>query len=122
MARIMSAPRYIAALLKESTLNLLRCSLAVALFAARSACSMKPPRTFTGGHADHFDLGSRARPTREPDGSTVLHLGPRAPAGREGNWPATPPGKGYFAILRLYSPTQTAIDKSWKPVDIEITR
>jgi hypothetical protein len=25
----------------------------------------------------------------------------------------------YFAILRLYSPTQTAIDKSWKPGDIE---
>ena len=29
------------------------------------------------------------------------------------------PGKGYFAILRLYSPTEAAIDKSWKPGDIE---
>jgi len=32
---------------------------------------------------------------------------------------ATLPGKGYFAILRLYSPTEPAIDKSWKPGDIE---
>ena len=29
------------------------------------------------------------------------------------------PGKGYFAILRLYGPTKAAIDKSWKPGDIE---
>jgi len=29
------------------------------------------------------------------------------------------PGKGYFAILRLYDPTDAAFDKSWKPGDIE---
>jgi hypothetical protein len=29
------------------------------------------------------------------------------------------PGKGYFAILRLYGPTAAAIDKKWKPGDIE---
>ena len=29
------------------------------------------------------------------------------------------PGKGYFAILRLYGPTEAAIDKGWKPGDIE---
>jgi hypothetical protein len=28
------------------------------------------------------------------------------------------PGKGYFAILRLYAPIEAAIDKSWKPGDI----
>jgi hypothetical protein len=27
--------------------------------------------------------------------------------------------RGYFAILRLYGPTEAAIDKSWKPGDIE---
>jgi hypothetical protein len=32
----------------------------------------------------------------------------------------TVPGKGYFAILRLYAPTEAAIDKSWKPGDIEV--
>jgi hypothetical protein len=64
-------------------------------------------------------LGSRDKPAQEVDGSTQLYLGPTAPAGRERNWLATPPGKGYFAILRLYSPTEAAIDKSWKPADIE---
>jgi hypothetical protein len=29
------------------------------------------------------------------------------------------PGRGYFAILRLYGSTETAIDKSWTPGDIE---
>ena len=40
-------------------------------------------------------------------------------AGKQGNWLRTVPGKGYFAILRLYSPTEAAITKSWKPSDIE---
>jgi hypothetical protein len=43
----------------------------------------------------------------------------KAPAGKEKNWLETAPGRGYFAILRLYGPTETAIDKSWKPGDIE---
>ena len=42
-----------------------------------------------------------------------------APAGKEKNWLETVPGRGYFAILRLYGPTEMAIDKSWKPGDIE---
>jgi hypothetical protein len=46
-------------------------------------------------------LGSRDKPAQEPHGSTVLYLGPEAPAGEEDNWLATVPGKGYFAILRL---------------------
>jgi hypothetical protein len=64
-------------------------------------------------------LGSRDKPAENADGSTDLYLGPKAPDGKRGNWLATVPGKGYFAILRLYSPTEAAIDKSWKPGDIE---
>ena len=66
-------------------------------------------------------LGSRDKPAQEPDGSTVLYLGPETPAGKDDNWLATVPGKGYFAILRLYSPTEAAIDNSWVPGDIEKT-
>jgi len=29
------------------------------------------------------------------------------------------PGKGYLIILRLYGPTEAAINRSWKPGDIE---
>jgi hypothetical protein len=64
-------------------------------------------------------LGSRDKPAQGADGSTELYLGPEAPAGKQANWLRTVPGKGYFAILRLYSPTEAAIDKSWKPGDIE---
>jgi hypothetical protein len=34
-------------------------------------------------------------------------------------WLATVPSKGYFAILRLYSPTERALNNSWTPGDIE---
>jgi hypothetical protein len=64
-------------------------------------------------------LGSRDKPVQNADGSTDLYLGPKAPQGKEANWLATVPGKGYFAIIRLYGPTEAAIDKSWKPGDVE---
>jgi hypothetical protein len=64
-------------------------------------------------------LGLRDKPAQNADGSTDLYLGSKAPEGRQSNWLATVPGKGYFAILRLYAPTAAAIDKSWKPGDIE---
>jgi hypothetical protein len=64
-------------------------------------------------------LGSRDKPVQNTDGSTDLYLGPQAPAGKEGNWLATVPGKGYFAIIRLYGPTEPAMNRSWKPGDIE---
>jgi hypothetical protein len=64
-------------------------------------------------------LGLRDKPVQNADGSTDIYLGPQAPAGKEGNWLATVPGKGYFAILRLYGPTEAAINKSWKPSDID---
>jgi hypothetical protein len=64
-------------------------------------------------------LGSRDKPAQNADGSTDLYLGSKAPEGKEANWLATVPGKGYFAILRLYGPTEPAIDKSWKPSELE---
>jgi hypothetical protein len=64
-------------------------------------------------------LGSRDMPAQTADGSTDLYFGPTPPAGKAGNWLATVPGRGYFVVLRLYGPTAAAIDKSWKPGDIE---
>ena len=50
--------------------------------------------------------------------------GPRTQScgGKAGKRRATVPGKGFFAILRLYGPTETAIDKSWKPGDCEMVK
>jgi hypothetical protein len=64
-------------------------------------------------------LGSRDKPAQNADGSTDLYLGPKAPEGKQANWLATVPNRGYFAILRLYGPTEAAMNKSWKPGDIE---
>ena len=63
-------------------------------------------------------LGSRDKPDQNADGSTDLYLGPKAPEGKEKNWLATVPGKGYFAVLRLYGPTEPALTKTWKPGDV----
>jgi len=64
-------------------------------------------------------LGSRDKPLQNDDGSTDLYLGPEAPEGQEKNWLATVPGRGFFAILRLYGPTEPALTKTWKPGDVE---
>jgi hypothetical protein len=67
-------------------------------------------------------LGKLNHPKQNADRSTTLYLGQRAPAGEEGNWLATVPRRGFFAILRLYAPSQAALDGSWKPGDIEKLR
>ncbi len=64
-------------------------------------------------------LGSRDKPAQNDDGTTDLYIGPKAPEGKEANWLPTAPGRGFFAILRLYGPGETAIDYSWKPGDFE---
>ena len=39
------------------------------------------------------------------DGSTTVYFAPKQPEGvKRGNWIQTMPGKGWFTILRLYSP------------------
>lgn len=50
---------------------------------------------------------------------TELYFGPRAPAGKEGQWIKTVPGRGWFAYMRIYGPEAPAFDGSWKPADFE---
>jgi hypothetical protein len=64
-------------------------------------------------------LGKLDKPAENADGSTDIYIGPKAPAGKDGNWLATAPGRGFFAILRLYAPAAPALDGSWKPGDIK---
>jgi len=64
-------------------------------------------------------LGSRDGPVQEADASTVLYLGAQPPRGKDRNWLRTVQGKGFFAILRLYSPTEPALNNSWRPGDLE---
>ncbi len=68
--------------------------------------------------------GSQSYPTpaatANDDGSTTITFGPDRPADSpEGNWIQTTEGKGWFPILRLYSPLAAFFDKSWRPSEIE---
>ena len=57
------------------------------------------------------------------DGSTTIYFGPKQPAGvKRGNWIQTMPEKGWFTILRLYSPLEPFFDKSWRPSEIEVVK
>jgi len=59
-----------------------------------------------------------AKPAR--DGSTTVWFAPQQPEGVErGNWIQTDPGKGWFTLLRLYSPLPSFFDKSWRPGEIQ---
>lgn len=55
------------------------------------------------------------------DGSTTIYFGPEQPEGvARGNWIQTDPDKGWFTILRFYSPKPSFFDKSWRAGEIEI--
>jgi hypothetical protein len=63
--------------------------------------------------------GSQAYPTPaaevDDDGTTTVWCAPRQPDGVAlGNWIQTVPGRGWFAMFRLYSPTQAFFDKTWQ--------
>jgi len=62
-------------------------------------------------------------PAAEPagDGSTTIYFGPEQPDGvARGNWIQTDPKRGWFTILRLYSPLPAFFDKSWRPSEIQV--
>ena len=57
------------------------------------------------------------------DGSTTVYFGPTQPSGVDrGNWIQTMPGKGWCALLRLYSPEKSFFDKSWRLSEIELVK
>jgi hypothetical protein len=68
--------------------------------------------------------GSQSYPspaaTPNDDGSTTITFGPERPSDSpESNWIQTTEGKGWFPILRLYSPLASFFDKTWRPSEIE---
>lgn len=57
------------------------------------------------------------------DGSVDLYFGPKAPSADAGaNWIETVPGKGFYPMMRFYSPKEGLFDGSWKLSDIELTK
>jgi hypothetical protein len=71
--------------------------------------------------------GSQSYPSpaavADADGSTTVYFAPTQPKGvKRGNWIQTDPKKGWFTILRLYSPLEPFFDKSWRPSEIELVK
>jgi hypothetical protein len=57
---------------------------------------------------------------KDKAGSAVeLYFGPRAPAGHQGEWIKTIPGKGWFVYFRIFGPERPVFDGTWKPGDFE---
>ncbi|MCV3243436.1 DUF1254 domain-containing protein [Mesorhizobium sp. ZC-5] len=58
------------------------------------------------------------------DGSIDLYFGPAgsAPAGLEANWIETVPGKGFYPMMRFYTPKEGLYDGSWKLPDVEVVK
>ena len=62
-------------------------------------------------------------PAAEPDadGSTTIYFGPTQPKGvKPGNWIQTDAKKGWFTLLRLYSPREPFFTKEWRPSEVEL--
>jgi len=71
--------------------------------------------------------GSQTYPTpaavANADGSTTVYFGPSKPAAaKEGNWIQTMPGKGWWTILRLYSPKEPFFTKEWRLSEVELVK
>lgn len=71
--------------------------------------------------------GSQSYPTpaavAAKDGSTTVFFAPEKPEGvAKSNWIQTDPKKGWFTILRLYSPLPAFFDKSWRLSEIELVK
>jgi hypothetical protein len=67
--------------------------------------------------------GSQSYPTpaaqASADGSYEIQISPSRPEGvPDGNWIQTDTQRGWFAVLRLYSPLESFFDKSWRPSEI----
>lgn len=73
----------------------------------------------------NMDRASRASNAAEvqtnPDGSTDIFFGPKAPEGKEANWVPTDPQRDFELLFRLYSPTQALFEKKvWTLPDVEL--
>jgi len=86
---------------------------AVTLYDCQTRSMLQTDQEFptVGSQSDGFKQNA--------DGSFDVFFAPEAPKGKENNWLQTIPGKSWFTILRLYSPLEPWMDKTWRPGEIE---
>jgi hypothetical protein len=59
---------------------------------------------------------------KNPDGSTDIYFGPKAPSGKESNWIPTSANGNFEVLFRFYGPEKALFDKTWVLPDIEETK
>ena len=85
----------------------------VTLYDVSNASGLKNEQPFPS-------VGSLDKLKYNDDGSVDLYFAPELPKGApQSNWRRTVPGKGWFVLLRLYSPSKEFFDGSWRPGDFE---
>ena len=89
----------------------------ITLYDNQTRSMLETPQRFPRAGSQSFPTPAA---TANDDGSTTVTFGPERPSDSpEGNWIQTTEGKGWFPILRLYSPLQSFFDKSWRVGEIE---
>jgi hypothetical protein len=56
------------------------------------------------------------------DGSIDLYFGPKSPADAGVNWIETVSEKGFYPMMRFYSPKAGLFDGTWKLPDVELVK
>ncbi len=86
----------------------------VVVYDPQTRSELQTSQAFPSRNNERDDL------TINADGTVDLFFGPEVPdGGTTRNWIQTVPGKGWFAILRIYGPLEAWFDQTWKPGDIE---
>ncbi len=87
--------------------------LSITLYDAQNASGLDNGQPFPS-------IGSLDDLHYNEDGSVNLYFAAELPYGTpRSNWLRTVPGKGWFTLFRLYSPTESFFDQSWRPGDFE---
>jgi hypothetical protein len=90
------------------------------LYDNQTRSMLQTPQRFPRAGSQSYP-SSAAEP--DADGSTTIYFGPAQPEGvKRGNWIQTMPGKGWFTLLRLYSPLESFLTKEWRPSEIELAK
>lgn len=89
---------------------------AVTIYDTQTRCQLQTSQLFPT--VGSLDKGIE----KNEDGSYDVYFGPKAPAGKEGNWLATLPDKSWFCILRMYGPLEPWIEKTWRSGEIELVK
>jgi Protein of unknown function (DUF1214) len=95
-------------------------SIAVLPFDNLSRSMLDTPQRFPRAGSQGFPSPAAEA---SADGSTTIYFSPKQPDGvKRGNWIQTDPNKGWFTILRLYSPLEPFFTKASRPSEVELMK